>query len=603
MPGKITRDSIDAVRMRSDILAVVGEYVQLERRGSLWWGCCPFHNEKTPSFCVTPDRGIYHCFGCKKHGNVISFVEEMEGIPFPEAVDRLAKQFSVELKYEEGTFVPDEGANLNKKYIELYTRVAGTFHYMLTNTEAGKFALDYIKGRGISDEIIERFNLGYSPGDRYYLRKFLRSKNFSDEFLDGSGLFSRNYKNIAFFSDRLMFPITDKNGNVVAFGGRFLRGNMEHTGKYMNSTDLPWYQKGEILYGFSFARQAIRQKRKVIFCEGYMDCIAYHQCGVDYAVAPLGTALTESQIRLVKNIVDEVILSFDSDGAGQAATKRAILMCRSQGIPTRVVHLNGGKDPAEIMILFGKEHLTEAVESSIFDFEHLVMTLKQSYPVDTPEGKARIAKELFDYVDALQSDIQKESTLGKIAVAIGLSTEAVSRDFYNRSELNNRLASYSALRRQNEKGEHPDGAAQVKPDAELRTLLAVIADMNLFETMKAELGEDDFENPLARRLFTALKECHEEGDVSLDAVESRCQNDVISNLVEESVMSGEYSMNTEQSVKDGIRMMKRKTLIRRRQRLQDRLSEIQSSAHDGEELVTLFEEIMAVDKMLRDNSF
>ena len=411
MEGIISQETKDAVLSACDIVSVVSDYVQLEDRGNQWWGCCPFHHEKTPSFSVTPDKNMYYCFGCHAGGDTIKFIMEMEKVRFPEAIKILARKFGVEIKYS-STYKPRESGEEDARelYIDLYNRVADMFHYGLLKTEAGRFALDYITKRGISMETIEKFKLGYSPADRSWLKKFLRSKNFSDEFLAKSGLFSKKFPDIAFFSDRLMFPIFDRRGQAVAFGGRFLRGDPEKSPKYLNSGDLIQYKKGETLYAFNFAKNSIRENKKVIFCEGYMDCIAYHQCGITYAVAPLGTALTEDQIKLVRGFADTILLSFDSDGAGQAATQRAILMCRQQGLTVKIIRLHNAKDPAEIMLNFGAETLTNEVNNAILDSDYLLSFLSQKYQKDTPEGKSKFALDFFPYIDALQTDIQRESS-------------------------------------------------------------------------------------------------------------------------------------------------------------------------------------------------
>ena len=594
---RISQASIEEVKSRADIVSVVGEYVKLTNRGSSYFGCCPFHNEKTPSFSVSPDKNLYYCFGCRASGTVVKFVEEIENLNFPEAIERLAEKFGVELRYEDGDYVPDK-AELNKKdYKSLYTRVAGTFHYMLTRTEGGERALSYIRERGITDETIERFNLGYAPSDRHWLKKFLLSKDFSEEFLSQSGLFSRKYEDVAFFSNRFMFPIFDRRGDVVAFGGRILG---EGEPKYLNSGDLPWYQKGETLFGFNFARQAIRQSKRAVFCEGYMDCIAYHQCGIQYAVAPLGTALTDSQIRLVEGMVDEILLSFDSDQAGQKATERAILMCRRHGIPVRVVHLEDGKDPAEIMKKFGKEYLTNAVNNSIFDFDHLSVSLTQKYPADSPEGKAKIAMELFDYVDALQSSIEKEATLDKIARGIGLPGSVVRSDFEKR-ERQEEPAVFV------QKAPNSAGEAGVKPDAEFRALLAFVTEMDQFDSvLQAGLVPSDFSNPFARTLFQTLRDCREKGDVSLDAILSTCGDEEIRRKITESVVGGEYSGNpklAEQFVSDSLRMMRKKGLLKQQAALLSEIQRLSSTAYVGEELLTLLEQKGVVDGKLNSGDF
>ena len=278
---------------RTDVTALIGEYTRLERRGDEWWGCCPFHNEKTPSFKVDPSKGLYYCFGCHEGGNTVDFVCNMEKLSYREAIVFLAKLAGVEVVYS-GAYQSQSQENsqrdsLRDQFTDMYTRVAGSYHYCLTSTPEGKQALDYILDRGITLETVQKFQLGYSPANRRWLRVFLKGKNYSDEFLDQSGLFSKKYPNISFFSHRLMFPICDRQGRVVAFGGRLLAGEGP---KYINSGELVQYQKGKTLYAFHHARQSIRKEKAVIFCEGYMDVLAYHQCGLTHAVAPLGTALT-----------------------------------------------------------------------------------------------------------------------------------------------------------------------------------------------------------------------------------------------------------------------------------------------------------------------
>ena len=595
MEGIISQETKEAVLSQADIVSVVSDYVRLESRGNQWWGCCPFHHEKTPSFSVTPDKNMYYCFGCHVGGDAISFVMEMEKIRFPEALRLLARKFGVEVRYT-NDFAPGTGRadSARELYIDLYNRVADMFHYGLVRTEAGKFALDYITGRGISMETVEKFKLGYSPADRTWLKKFLRSKNFSDEFLAGSGLFSRNYPDIAFFSDRLMFPIFDRRGQAVAFGGRFLRGDPDKNPKYLNSGNLVQYQKGETLYAFNFAKNAIRESKKVIFCEGYMDCIAYHQCGIGYAVAPLGTSLTDEQIKVVRGFADTVLLSFDSDGAGQKATERAILMCRRHGLTVRIIRLHGGKDPAEIMVNFGAETLTNEVDNAILDGDYLLDFLSQKYRKDTPEGKAKFAMEFFPYVDALQTDIQKESSLGLLGRTLNISLEAVKRDFSNREDVKKRALSASAENRASVKD-------NVVVNAEFRAVLSVLSDIGQFERMQSRLTESDFTNPGARTLFSILKERYEAGDLSFVSVLARCDDDGIKRRITESVSRGEFSVDAARSVSDSIEWLVQQSLERKRDSILARMNSIQSglALKENQELMTrLLEEKKVIDEKL-----
>jgi len=592
----ISQSTKDEILQKADIVSVVSDYVKLEDRGNQWWGCCPFHNEKTPSFSVTPDKNMYYCFGCHEGGDVIKFVMQMENVKFPEALTILAKKFGVEVKYASNYSPAGEEKIDNTKdlYIDLYNRTADLFHYGLLKTDSGKFALEYIMKRGISMETIEKFKLGYSPADRTWLKKFLRGKNFSDEFLAKSGLFSKNYPDIAFFSDRLMFPIFDRRGQAVAFGGRFLRGDAEKSPKYLNSSDLIQYKKGETLYAFNFAKNSIRENKRVIFCEGYMDCIAYHQCGITYAVAPLGTALTVEQIKLVRGFADEILLSFDSDGAGQKATYRAILMCREQGLTVKIIRLHNAKDPAEIMVNFGAETLTNEVNNAILDSDYLLGFLSQRYQKDTPEGKSKFALEFFPYIDALQTDIQKESSLELLGRTLNISLEAVKRDFNNREDLKKRAAIP-------QKVVNAPNQGKVIVNAEFRAVLAVLSDTNQFELMQSRLSENDFENPSARTLFSILRECYNSGDLSVVSVLSHCANDGIKREISESLSRGEFSQYTKEAVQESIDWLEIQSLERKKKSILNQISSLQSqvSLPANQELMTkLFEEKKLIDEKI-----
>ena len=550
----------------------------------------PFHNEKTPSFHVVPEKNMYYCFGCHAGGSAVKFIEEMEKVSYPEAIKFLAKKNGIELQYTDQGVQTEKVDNTKDLYIDLYNRVSTTFHYYLLNREEGKFALDYIKNRGITSETIEKFKLGYSPANRRWLKAFLASKNFSNDFLSKSGLFSTKYPDIAFFSDRLMFPIFDRRGQVVAFGGRFLRGDAEKSPKYLNSSDMIQYKKGETLYAFNFAKQAIRQQKKVIFCEGYMDCIAYHQCNIQYAVAPLGTALTEEQINLVKGFVSEILLSFDSDSAGQNATWRAIKMCRKMGITVRIIQLKGGKDPAEIMIKYGSDVLTSYVNTAILDSDYLLNFLAQNYPIDTPEGKTKAALRFFEYIDVLQTDIQKESCKEQLSHAFNIPLEAVKKDFLNRNQITRTLPLSQSKNQQ-------DTIPQIHVDAELRSLLAVIADTTQFEKIGSQISENDFENESAKDLFKALKQCYERGDMSVGNVLDHC-NDRLQRIILDSFESGEFSENTAQAVVDGIELKKKDALRSRRDFLQNEISRIPPTKENQEILAKLIAEKMDLAKKL-----
>lgn len=589
---KISHSSIEEINSRTDIVSLIGEYTRLEKRGSEYWGCCPFHNEKTPSFHVVPDRKMYHCFGCKAGGSVINFYMEMEKVSFYEAALALAKKSGVEIIFDGNVEYVEKPENNQKDlYKELYTRVAGSFSYLLYNSEQGKIAKNYLEKRGISKEIAEMFGLGYSPSDGLWLRKFLEKKSYSKEFLDNSGLFSKKNQNYSFFKNRLMFPIWDRNGKVVAFSARLLEGDGP---KYINSSDLITYKKGETLYAFHLAKKSIREKKECILCEGNMDVIAYHSAGITNAVAPMGTALTEEQLKLISSFADTLILSLDTDEAGQKATWKDILMARKNGISVKVVQLEGGKDPDEILQKFGKQTLTNFVNRAILDSDFLLSLLSKKYDITTPEGKTRASLEFFQYVDVLQSDIQKESSLEQLANTFQLKLEAVKVDYVNRE---------SATRKLEGRTTTESKVGLIKLNAELRAMLAVVSNIDFFQLMRGSLSADDFEDPLAKDLFITLEECYREDIVNYDSILLKLQNDNLRNIVTQAVTSGEFSENTEKTILDSIKMIRLNSLKQRRELLMLNIRQLSMSDNNLEnqqKMNTFLIEKMNIDTELRN---
>lgn len=572
MPAFISKETINAINNTADIVSVVGEYVKLTRKsGNDWWGICPFHNDKNSSFHVDGDKRYYHCFGCGAGGNVINFVMKTENISYVETLKTLAKRSGIEVKYENGGSNSSniEVDNTIEQMMELYDRTSTTFHYFLMEHPSGKKALEYIKERGLTDETLKKFKLGYAPADKFWLKKFLKSKNYSEDFLAKSGLFSKNYPDLSFFNDRLMFPIFDRNGKVVAFGGRILHPEGPKDAKYMNSRELPHYHKGETLFAFNFAKKSIKTNNKVILCEGYMDCIAYHQCGIDYAVAPLGTAFTEDQIKILRTLTNTVLLSFDSDGAGQNATKKAILICRKYDLTVKVIKLTGGKDPAEIMLTLGKENLTAQVNGAIFDIDYFLNNLGKKYPVGTPDGKRDAANEFFQYVDSIPSNIQKESCLEQLSQTFNLKLEAVKRDYYNHSKNLNKEQKYVVRPENNQEKQK---VTELKLDAELRGLIAVMADLDQFRVFRSQVSEDELVNPYAKSLYKILEECFNENAFSIPDVLTKCEDESLTRLITEVISSGVYhSENVGIVIKDTINLIKKNSLEDQRNKILQRI--------------------------------
>jgi DNA primase len=392
-----------------------------------------------------------------------------------------------------------------------------------------------------------------------------------------------------------MFPIFNRKNQVVAFGGRILRGEGP---KYLNSGEMIQYKKGETLYAFNFAKESIRKEKAVIFCEGYMDVIAYHQAGITNAVAPLGTALTEGQVSIISSFVDTVYLSMDSDEAGQNATYKAILLCRKMDLAVKIIKLEGGKDPSEILNKFGTDSLTNAINMAIIDSDFLLSVLSTRYNLGTPDGRTQAALAFFPYVDALSSDIQKDTCLEKLCQAYNLKPEAVKADFINRDKARNRLQTSSINNNNNAKN-----TGTIVLNAESKAVLAVVANVDYFSMMRNSLSVDDFEDALAKDMFIALEECYREGTMSYDAFLSKCTDERVKSIVTKTVTSGEYSINSQQTIEDCIWLIKKNSLERKRDRLLNQIRQCQGNTlEEQQKLELLLNEKMSIDLELRNRN-
>ena len=589
--AKITTETIDAVNNHTDLVSLVENYTHLEKRGHDWWGCCPFHSEKTPSFHVIPDKKMYYCFGCGAGGPTIKFFMEMEKLSFIEAVEALAKRAGIPVVYAEGGYSSAPEDSLKETVLELYKRVSGTFHYLLLHTPQGGAALRYLESRAVSSEMIEQFNLGYAPADRRWLFKFLQTKGYSPEFLAKSGLFSKKFPEVAFFSNRIMFPICNRHGQPVAFGGRILEGDGP---KYLNTGDLPQYKKGETLFAFSQALARIRKEKTVIFCEGYMDVIAFHQAGITNAVAPLGTALTGDQVKLIQSFADTVILSFDSDFAGQQATYKAIKLCRAGHLQVRVLMIKEGKDPAEILAHKGAEQLTELAKNAILDSDYLIQIAVKRFDVVSPEGKAQAAAFLFPYIEVLESDIQKESTIQKFSADLGISSKALFTDYIQYDQKQEQAPP-------TRKSETQKRTA-LKMTAELRIVLAAAANPHLFKKMRAELTSDDFEDSAAKDLFIVLEECYRADANTYDSLLAHCPSEALKDAVSSAIIKGEFAENPDKLVYDGIYYIKQNALQRRKELIVRKLQAIRDGGNvdDIRQANDLLSEKLHIDRMLAE---
>jgi len=415
-------DLIEEVRSRNDIVDVVSGYVKIQKRGGTYFGLCPFHNEKTASFSVTPAKQMYYCFGCGAGGNVFTFLMEYENYTFTEAMQALAQRAGVELPKVEETAEQRREADLRSRLLEI-NKLAGVYFYRLMNSPRGQRAMDYFLGRGLTPETIKRFGLGYSDNYRDDLYKFLKSKGFDDETLKETGLVKVK-ENDAYdmFFNRAMFPIMDSNNKIIGFGGRVMG---EGEPKYLNSPETKLFDKSRNLYGLNYARTT--RKPYFLICEGYMDVISLHQAGFTNAVAPLGTALTQGQANLIKRYVKQVILTFDSDGAGVKAALRAIPIFKEAGISVKVLNLKPYKDPDEFIKHMGaaafEERITQAENAFMFE----IAVKSREYDMSDPEQQTAFWHMVTEKLAGFTDEIERNSYLEAVSRRYTMDQSALKR--------------------------------------------------------------------------------------------------------------------------------------------------------------------------------
>ena len=413
-----SEEQIEEVRSRSDIVSVIGRYVRLKRAGSGYTGLCPFHNEKTPSFHVNPARQMYKCFGCGVGGNVLTFVMEYENLTFPEAMEMLAQEAGIELPKQEMTAKQKQQESLRQTLLEI-NKKAARYYFALLKSPRGKPGYDYLTGRGLSDETILHFGLGYAGQGGGELYQYMKKEGYSDSVLKETGLFKMDERGAYDkFWNRVMFPIMDANNRVIGFGGRVM-GDAKP--KYLNSPETKIFDKSRNLFGLNYAKRGKRSN--MILCEGYMDVIALHQAGFTNAVASLGTAFTEQQANLIRRYTDEVLLTYDSDGAGIKAAMRAIPMLRRAGITGKVIHMEPYKDPDEFIKNLGAEEFEKRMEEAQNSFFFEIEVIKKNYSMSDPEQKTKFVHETARKLLVFEDKIQRDNYLEAVAARYNIKTE------------------------------------------------------------------------------------------------------------------------------------------------------------------------------------
>ena len=520
---------IDELVQRNPIEEVVGQYVNLRRSGANLFGLCPFHGEKTASFSVAPDKGIYYCFGCHKGGGVINFQMELEGLSYPDAVRALAKRVGMEVPEDEQY---QSRYRQQERLWALHKEAARFFHSQLY-APIGKQALEYALGRGMSKSILTTFGVGYAPDSWDSMVKAMRAKGYTDEELKDSGLVTVSQKNGNLFDrfrDRLMFPIIDVRGNVIGFGGRIIK-NDPNAAKYLNSPETMIFNKRKNLFGLNFAKKS--KQGFLILVEGNIDVVALHQYGFDNAIASLGTSLTEEQAALMTRYADQVVLIYDGDNAGQNATKRAIPILEKAGLQVKVLQIRDAKDPDEFLKKFGADKFKILLEGSSNRVEYQLNAIRQKYDLREDEQKVRYLQESADLICTLGSAVQREVYGNRVAEAAKISMDAMKHEIdraYKR-----RL--YQQKKKQEKIDLAPAAALQprsrnirydnMKSAMAEETVIALALREPALLDQSRDLSGNAFSSELLGRVYDQLRQRHAKGmDVSVAVLEDLTQEEM-----------------------------------------------------------------------------
>ena len=571
----IPEQFLDELIARTDLVDLVSESVHLTKKGSSYWGCCPFHSEKTPSFHVVPDRQIYKCFGCGKGGGAINFVMEMENLSFREAVEVLAKRVGME--------VPDAGGpsagmrERREKLLEINRQAARAFHRWLCQPE-GAEGLRYLTRRGLSRGTLTRFGLGFAPNSWDGLLTELAKQGYDKRDLLDAGLAVSNKDGRIYdrFRNRVMFPIIDVRGNVIGFGGRVMD---DSTPKYLNSPDTPVYNKSRNLFALNIAKKS--RAGRVILTEGYMDTISLHQAGFDSAVASLGTALTQEHAQLLSRYFKEAIISYDGDGAGVAAAQRAIPLLEKAGLKVRVLQVTGAKDPDEFIKAYGREAFSRLLDQSENQVDYRLEQLRRKYNLADDAQKVAFLQEAAQLVSSLPSAVEREIYGGHAAHAAGVTPEAMAQEV--------KRAFSARLRREKKQQERRDlaPASQLQPKqrglryenirsalAEEGVLRLVLLDPELLSAMDGLTGAE-FSSPLLGRTFDLLRARAAEGlSVQLAGLAAELTREEMDHLAQVAAKP-ESVANARQSLRDYISVIRSEALLRTGNREDEQLLAVQ----------------------------
>ena len=577
-------DIIEEIISRNDIVDVISQYVTLKRSGRNFLGLCPFHKEKTPSFSVSPDKQIFHCFGCGVGGNVVHFVSKIENLNFKESLEMLADKAGMALPTS-NVEVDSKKQQLKEKVYKINEEVANFYHETLYMPIA-KPAQEYVKKRKLDNRTLKNFKIGYAPnGNNLY--KFLKEKGFEEEEILASTLVKK-YNNgyVDTFRNRLMFPIMDIKNRVIAFGGRVLDSSLP---KYINSPDTVVYNKGRNLYGLNVAKNA--KTDNVIMVEGYMDCISLHQRGIPNAVASLGTALTEAQGRLLRKYFEKVVISYDSDGAGQAATLRGLEILKNIGCDVRILQMEGAKDPDEYVIKYGSGRFGLLVENAISLVEFKAKMLKKKFNLENVNDKIKFLKEIAKLLQGIDSKIEQEIYIEKISKEHNISKEALYAEINKQSGNNIGSKILEKNKTYITKPVNTSAPAVLQKRENAIIALLINGDKKVYEQIKQRISPEDMKLEVNKKIVeTVYKEYEKTENTVNNIIELFNEDQEVINKLTEIMADENEAQVDEKTLENVINVYEKEKLTVLKAEIIQKLN----SAKAEEDIRSLEEELNAV---------
>lgn len=567
--ARYSEEIIDEVRQSNDIVDVISQYMYLKRSGRNYFGLCPFHNEKSPSFSVSPDKQIFHCFGCGVGGNVISFIMKIEGCGFVEAIQILAEKANIQLPTLENN-VDSQREELKAKVYKVNEFAADFYHKNLYTPNA-KIGQEYVKKRMLTNDTLENYKIGFS-GRFNELYMALKHNGFGDQEILESGLVNRNDNGqyIDRYRNRLMFPICDVRGRVIAFGGRVLDDSKP---KYINSPENVIYSKGRHLFGLNVAKKY--DTKQLLIVEGYMDVISLHQRGVKNVVGALGTALTQQQGFLLRKNAEQVILSFDSDEAGQTAKLRAIDVLQSMGLDLRVLQMEGAKDPDEYIIKYGNARFKNVVDRAISVLEFKIKILKNKLNLDNINDKIKFLNEIAKLLSNIDNTMEREIYIEKISDTYQISKEAIYAEVNKLSYAKNQSEKILDKKKTvvvHRKQELSQVSQTLRKRENMILSILLTGNMDLYQVIKINVNCDEFKDELNKKIAKKLYEEFEKGNSNINAILDKMDDEEQSHITE--IMADDYGIDDmEKAIDDIIQSYQRDKLNDRKMQILTLLDE------------------------------